>query len=72
MINHFIVGPLLLPLLMGTVIVLNANQPIFRLRILGLSSCLGLLAITLVLLFQSVNGPIQTYVLGDWPPPSAL
>jgi multicomponent K+:H+ antiporter subunit D len=72
MINHFIVGPLLLPLLMGTVIVLNANQPIFRLRILGLSSCLGLLAITLVLLFQSVNGPIQTYVLGDWPAPFGI
>jgi multicomponent K+:H+ antiporter subunit D len=72
MINHFIVGPLLLPLFMGTVIVLNANQPIFRLRILGLSSCLGLLAITLVLLFQSVTGPIQTYVLGDWPAPFGI
>ncbi len=29
MINHLIVGLLLLPLFMGTVIVLNAGQPIF-------------------------------------------
>ncbi len=72
MINHLIVGPLLLPLFMGTIIVLNANQPIFRLRILGLSSCLAILVITLVLLFQSVNGPIQTYVLGDWPAPFGI
>jgi multicomponent K+:H+ antiporter subunit D len=72
MINHLIVGPLLLPLLMGTVIILNANRPIFRLRILGLSSCLAVLIITIILLFQSVEGPIQTYVLGDWPAPFGI
>ncbi|MDT8377366.1 MAG: monovalent cation/H+ antiporter subunit D [Desulfotignum sp.] len=72
MINHLIVVPLLLPLLMGTLIVLNANQPIFRLRILGLSSCLAVLIITFILLFQSADGPIQTYVLGDWPTPFGI
>lgn len=72
MINHLVVGPLLLPMLMGTVIFLNANRPISRLRILGLSSCLALLVITIILLFQSAHGPIQTYVLGDWPTPFGI
>jgi multicomponent K+:H+ antiporter subunit D len=57
---------------MGTVIVLNANQPVSRLRIMGLSSCLALLVITIVLLFQSAGGAIQTYVLGDWPTPFGI
>lgn len=72
MINHLIVTPLLVPLFMGIFIVLNANQPISRLRILGLSSCLALLGFTMTLLFQSATGPIQTYVLGDWPTPFGI
>jgi multicomponent K+:H+ antiporter subunit D len=72
MINHLIVGPLLLPLFMGTLIVLNVNQPIARHRILGLSSCLAVLVMTGLLLFQSTQGPIQTYVLGDWPTPFGI
>ena len=72
MIHHLIAGPLLLPLFMGTVIVLNANQPISRHRILGLSSCLAVLVITIILVYQSTDGPIQTYVLGDWPTPFGI
>jgi multicomponent K+:H+ antiporter subunit D len=72
MMNHLIVSPLLLPLLMGTVIVLNTNRPIARLRFLGISSCLAVVVMTGVLLFQSAGGPIQTYVLGDWPTPFGI
>ena len=72
MINHLIVGPLLMPLLMGTLIVLNTAGPISRQRILGLSSCLAILVMTGMLLLQSTQGPIQTYVLGDWPTPFGI
>lgn len=72
MINHLIVGPLLLPLFMGTLIVLNTGRPIARQRILGLSSCLAVLIMAGILLLQSIQAPIQTYVLGDWPTPFGI
>ncbi len=70
--NHLILGPLLVPLLIGTVMVLSSNQPLVRHRILGLTGLLILILMTGVLLYQSITGPIQVYVLGDWQPPFGI
>ncbi|MFO7765154.1 MAG: monovalent cation/H+ antiporter subunit D [Pelovirga sp.] len=70
--NHLIVAPLLLPLLMGAIIVIGVNRSITLHRTLGLISSALITLITAVLLYQAINGPIQMYVLGDWNPPFGI
>lgn len=70
--NHLIVVPLLLPLVMGAVIVIGVNRSISWHRTLGLISSLIVTLITAVLLYQAATGPIQMYVLGDWNPPFGI
>jgi len=70
--NHLIVAPLLLPLLMGAIIVLAVNRGIALHRSLGLISSAAVALITALLLYQSMTGPIQMYVLGNWSPPFGI
>ena len=70
--NHLIVAPLVLPLLMGAIIVLAVNRSISLHRTLGLISSAVVTLITGLLLFQAMTGPIQMYVLGDWSPPFGI
>ncbi len=70
--NHLIVGPLLLPLLAGSIIILSSSQSIFQRRMISLGSSLALVFMTAFLLYQSINGPVQVYVLGDWRPPFGI
>lgn len=70
--NHLIVAPLLLPLVMGAVIVIGVNRSLSWQRTLGLLSSLTVTLMTGVLLYQAATGPIQMYVLGDWSPPFGI
>ncbi|MFO7576847.1 MAG: monovalent cation/H+ antiporter subunit D [Pelovirga sp.] len=70
--NHLIVAPLLLPLLMGAIIVIGVNRSLSLHRTLGLLSSLAITLITGTLLYQAMTGPIQMYVLGDWTPPFGI
>ena len=70
--NHLIVAPLLLPLLMGAIIVLAVNRGMALHRTLGLVSSAAVTLITGLLLYQAMTGPIQMYVLGDWSPPFGI
>lgn len=70
--NHLIVAPLLLPLVMGAVIVIGVNRSLSWHRTLGLISSLLVTLITAILLYQATTGPIQMYVLGNWSPPFGI
>ncbi len=70
--NHLIIAPLLLPLVMGAVIVIGVNRSLAWQRTLGLLSSLAITLMTAVLLYQATTGPIQMYVLGDWSPPFGI
>ncbi len=70
--NHLIVAPLLLPLLMGAIIVLAVNRGMALHRTLGLVSSAAVTLVTGLLLYQAMTGPIQMYVLGDWSPPFGI
>ena len=70
--NHLVAAPLLLPLLTGAWLVLGVDRSIARHRAFSLAGCLALTLITGVLLFQSITGPVQVYVLGNWSPPFGI
>ena len=70
--NHLVAAPLLLPLLIGAWLVLGVDRPMARLRALSLAGCLTLTLITGMLLLQSITGPVQVYVLGNWSPPFGI
>jgi len=71
-LNHWIVLPVLLPVLVGTLLVLAARRDLVVARVLSAASCAALLALALFLLvWTSEEGP-QTYALGDWPAPYGI
>nr|WP_236613286.1 monovalent cation/H+ antiporter subunit D [Chrysiogenes arsenatis] len=72
MINHLIILPLVLPLLLGAVMTICAKQSIQWHRSLGLLGTAALVVITLALFVQAISGPIQVYVLGNWLPPFGI
>lgn len=70
--NHLIMLPLLLPLLMGSIIILSADRGIRAQRALGLAGALLVLAGSVALFAQAFDGQVQMYVLGDWQPPFGI
>lgn len=70
--NHLVVLPLLLSLLTGALIVLCAGRSIACHRSISLAGSLSLALVSGYLLFQSMNGPAQVYVMGNWSPPFGI
>jgi len=70
--SHWLIVPLLLPLLSGALLlVLGAVSPALK-RILGVVATLALLPLSVHLLVIATAGPPQVYYLGDWPAPFGI
>jgi multicomponent K+:H+ antiporter subunit D len=70
--NHWLITPILLPLLCGTLLMLITKLGLKVQRILSLLSTLGLLFLSVVLLYAAAGGEYQVYALGDWPAPFGI
>ena len=70
--NHALILPLLLPLLMGCVLLLAHRQSMQVKRGLSLIATWLLVPLTLVLLTQADSGVLTVYRLGDWRPPFGI
>ncbi len=70
--NHWIVLPVLLPALLGSVLLLVARRDLVIARALSVASCAALLALAGSLLTTASAEAPQVYALGDWPAPYGI
>jgi multicomponent K+:H+ antiporter subunit D len=71
-VSHWIIAPILLPLLAGLLLLLGARWGVALQRGVALLATAALLPIALLLLSQSADGSYQVYALGDWPAPFGI
>lgn len=69
--SHWIIVPVILPVLLGSLIVLAMRQDLMLQRVFSTLGTFALLVLALVLIRHSSAGP-QLYRLGDWPAPFGI
>ena len=69
--SHWIIAPILLPLLAAVVMILLSGRRAL-IRVLSFLSVSALLAISALLLIQASDGQIRLYALGNWQPPFGI
>lgn len=72
MVAHLIILPILLPLLAGLLILLEARQRLWLRRLTGLLATFMLVPVVLLLWYQAAAGEITVYRLGNWAPPFGI
>lgn len=70
--SHWIIAPILLPLLAGLMLLLGARAGLRSQRAIALIATAALLPLGLLLLTQAADGSYQVYALGDWPAPFGI
>jgi len=70
--NHWLIAPILLPLLCGAMLMTASRSPVRLVRILSASSVFLLLLCAIYLVMQAVSGEIQVYALGNWSAPFGI
>jgi multicomponent K+:H+ antiporter subunit D len=70
--SHWIILPLLLPLVAGMLNLLLVRSGIGAQRVVSLLMAFGLLAFALNLLARAASGHIDVYELGNWPAPFGI
>lgn len=70
--NHWIVAPLLLPLLAGGMLLVLEGSSLAAKRTLSVVATMALVPIALGLMSVAATGEQQAYYLGDWPAPFAI
>ncbi len=70
--NHWIIAPILLPLLTGVLMLLVARGALRTQRALGLISTLALAGIAGLLFWLAFAGDYGVYALGNWPAPFGI
>lgn len=70
--NHWIVLPVLLPALLGSVLLMVARRDLVIARALSVASCAALLVLAGSLLATASAEAPQVYALGDWPAPYGI
>ena len=70
--SHWIMIPLLLPLVGGMANLLLVGHDPGRQRLVSLLTTTALLPVTILLLLQADGGEILVYQLGDWPAPFGI
>ena len=71
-VSHWIVVPVVLPLLAGSTLVLFERIAPRAVRELSLLSVLLQLAVALLLLGRAADGEVTAYLLGNWPAPFGI
>jgi multicomponent K+:H+ antiporter subunit D len=70
--NHWIIAPVVLPLMCGALLVLLAGRaPTFMARA-SVAATAALLAVTIALVIQADSGNVQAYLLGNWRAPFGI
>ena len=72
MMNHLVIAPLLLPLLVGIALVLMRKSATSLRRSVSIVSTLVLIAIALALVLRVDDGAVLVYRLGNWPAPFGI
>lgn len=70
--NHWIVMPILLPVLVAAVLVLVARRDLVIARALSMTACVASVALAAGLLVSATADGTQMYALGDWPAPFGI
>lgn len=70
--NHLIISPILVPLLVGILLLLFNERNIVAKRGLSIVSLAAQLCVALLLLQLVNSGEIMTYALGNWPAPFGI
>ena len=70
--NHWIMMPLLLPLVGGMVNLLLVGRAPGYQRLVSLLTTIALLPVTILLMLQADGGEMLIYQLGDWPAPFGI
>jgi multicomponent K+:H+ antiporter subunit D len=70
--THLILMPVLIPLLAGLLILLEASQRLLLRRLTGLVATVLGLPVVWLLWQQAAAGDITVYRLGNWPPPFGI
>ena len=65
--NHWLVAPIVLPLLAGALAALTATRWPRANAALSLAATLGFLALSIALVRQAEAGAVQAYLLSNWP-----
>jgi multicomponent K+:H+ antiporter subunit D len=71
-VNHWIIAPILLPLLTALTLLIGARMGMRRARVVSLTSFVLLLGVELYLLQVVTSGAISLYALGNWAPPFGI
>lgn len=72
MMNHIVIAPVLLPLLIGTLLLLIRQQNLPFQRILSITSVAVQIVLAATLLHAVSNGEILAYAVGNWPAPFGI
>ena len=70
--NHYVIAPVLLPLLVGVLLLLLRDQPVWLQRALSLASVLAQVVLALGLLVAVSAGDIYVYAIGNWAAPFGI
>ncbi|MCW8919123.1 MAG: monovalent cation/H+ antiporter subunit D [Gammaproteobacteria bacterium] len=70
--NHWIILPIILPLLSGLLLLLGGRWAQSRKRLLSLLATAALLPLAVALLLQVGDGSYRVYALGNWPAPYGI
>lgn len=70
--QHLPILPIILPLCVGLLLLLNRDGATRPRRIISLSSTSLLVIIAIILVLQATDGEIRYYALGDWQPPFGI
>ncbi|WP_088102558.1 Na+/H+ antiporter subunit D [Halalkalibacter urbisdiaboli] len=71
MINHLIIAPLLIPLIVG-IVLLFLRHNVKTQKVISVLSLTAMLVATVLLLFSVLEHGVQTYQLGGWQPPFGI
>ncbi|MEQ9259424.1 MAG: monovalent cation/H+ antiporter subunit D [Roseovarius sp.] len=70
--SHWIIAPLILPAMMAAILVLAMRYHPMLQRVFSLASCIALVAVAAGLVWQTADGTILLYQLGDWAAPFGI
>ncbi|MDP3429423.1 MAG: monovalent cation/H+ antiporter subunit D, partial [Desulfomicrobium sp.] len=70
--NHWIIFPLLVPLVTGMLNLLLVRSGVGAQRVVSLLSTFAMLVFALLLLARAASGHIDVYELGNWPAPFGI
>jgi multicomponent K+:H+ antiporter subunit D len=70
--SHWMIVPVVLPLLAGGTLVLLERRRPALVRELSLAAVLAQLAVAMYLLVQAADGTVGAYLLGNWPAPFGI